>query len=344
MSPRLTILALLLWLTTCPATPSQRNETQFFAFETLVSVTLWGVDEAKAKQAWERLKQDFHDQHQAWDAWGGGALGQANRLLAHGREVALTSLPIPLVQRSLSFCKASGGLFDPGIGRLVELWKFHREDVPVLKPPPAQAIAALMAQRPSMVDLHLNGTRLSSDDPQVWLDFGAVAKGYAVDKAIERLHAMGIENALVSAGGDLRVIGRAGERAWRIGIRHPRNSSVLASLVIEGNGSVSTSGDYERFFMFDDQRYHHILDPRTGYPARGAVSVTVLHQDAITADAAATALFVAGPAQWEQTARRMGIERAMLVDERGKIFISPAMRQVLSPSLDPGFQIDLRPR
>jgi len=90
---------------------------------------------------------------------------------------------------------------------------------------------------------------------------------------------------------------------------------------------IFTSGDYERFFEYEGKRYHHIIDPRDGYPARGTRSVTVLHERGSTADAAATALFVAGPSRWQEIARRMGIDRVMLVDDRGQIHISLAMAQ-----------------
>ncbi|NNJ95529.1 MAG: FAD:protein FMN transferase, partial [Halobacteria archaeon] len=106
--------------------------------------------------------------------------------------------------------------------------------------------------------------------------------------------------------------------------------TIIASIDTDGDDSVFTSGDYERLFSVEDVRYHHILDPRTGYPANGSSAVTVVHDNAAIADAAATALFVAGPDEWQSIAERMGIERVMLVDRDGVIHLTPAMREVIT--------------
>ena len=132
---------------------------------------------------------------------------------------------------------------------------------------------------------------------------------------------------MINAGGDLRVIGQHGERPWRIGIRHPRKDGVIAWLDAEANESIFTSGDYERYYIHDGKRYHHILDPRTGYPAAGAISVTVIHQNAGIADAAATALFVAGAEHWHEIARAMDIKYVMLIDTNLRVHMNPAMQK-----------------
>ena len=122
------------------------------------------------------------------------------------------------------------------------------------------------------------------------LNFGAFAKGYAIDQSMKHLHAEGIQNVVINAGGDLSVSGSHGERPWRIGIRHPRKEQSLAWIDARDNESIFTSGDYERFYFYNNKRYHHILDPSTGYPAWGTASVTVIHDNAGEADAAATAI------------------------------------------------------
>ena len=134
-----------------------------------------------------------------------------------------------------------------------------------------------------------------------------------------------IHNAIINTGGDLSVSGTHGNRPWRIGIRHPRKEAAIAWLEASDNESVFTSGDYERYYMHKGKRYHHILDPRTGYPAQGSSSVTVIHDNAAEADAAATALFVAGPQYWHSIALSMGIRYVMLIDTEGTIHMNPAM-------------------
>ena len=176
-----------------------------------------------------------------------------------------------------------------------------------------------------MDDLELNGQQLHSNNPTVQLNFGAFAKGYAIDLSFDYLESIGINNAVINAGGDLSVRGRHGDRPWKIGIRHPREDHVIAWLEARDGESIFTSGDYERYFDYQGKRYHHILDPRTGYPAEGSSSVTVIHHNAGIADAAATALFVAGPKQWQEIAESMGIEYVMLVNTSGSIYMTAKM-------------------
>ncbi len=176
-----------------------------------------------------------------------------------------------------------------------------------------------------MTDVHLDGDRPRSTNPNVQLDLGGIAKGYAVDLAVDRIRKMGVADAIVDAGGDLRAIGRHGDRPWRIGIRNPRGPGVIASVQTRGDESIFTSGDYERYFTYKGKRYHHIIDPRTGYPSVGATSVTVIDRDAAKADAAATALMIAGPKGWRRTARAMGITDVMLVAHSGTVYMTPSM-------------------
>jgi thiamine biosynthesis lipoprotein len=178
-----------------------------------------------------------------------------------------------------------------------------------------------------MDDLTFDDGVLRSTNPAVQLDFGAFAKGVAVDHAIDILRAHGINNAIVNGGGDLRAIGSKGGAPWRVGIRHPQGEGVLAALEVRGDESVFTSGNYERYREHEGVRYAHILDPRSGLPVDGITSVTVIHENGGIADAAATALVVAGVENWHRIARQMGIHYVMLVDEAGTVYMNPAMQQ-----------------
>ena len=160
-------------------------------------------------------------------------------------------------------------------------------------------------------------------------NFGASAKGRAVDLRISRLIEAGIHNAIVNAGGDLKAIGQRPDRAWRVGIRSPRGAnqtSMLASLEVADGEAVFTSGDYERYFEFEGRRYHHIIDPHTGYPASGAQSATVIDRSAEHADAAATALFIAGAVDAAKIMQSMQIKDWLLVDSQGAIHASASMK------------------
>jgi thiamine biosynthesis lipoprotein len=205
------------------------------------------------------------------------------------------------------------------------LWGFHEPENIMPEPPDRDKILKLVRSNPNMSDLELKGITIRSRNPALLLDFGAFAKGYGIGSAIRTLKRFGFKNALVAAGGDLQVIGKPGNRSWHIAIKHPRSRGYIASINLKPGESIFTSGDYERFFMVGNTRYHHIIDPRTGRPARGVTSVTIIHDDPAEADAAATALFVAGPRDWYRIARKMGIRFVMLIDDKGRIHMNPAM-------------------
>ncbi len=263
--------------------------------------------------------------HRAWHAWDPGPLGRVNRLLPTGKPFAVPPSVLPLIELGQIYSTQSGDLFNPAIGKLVQLWGFHSDIPEDQPPPPTAAIEALVKAAPRMADLELDGIMLRGRNPSLQLDFGAFGKGYGIDLAVAHLREMGIENAIVNAGGDLRAIGDRAGNPWRIAIRRPDGQGVFAVIEVSGDESVFTSGDYERNFQYGDKSYHHIIDPRTGYPAEGAHSVTVLYGDAVTADAAATALFVAGPEGWQRVARNMGLRYVLLMDEAGTLHMTPAM-------------------
>ncbi len=324
--------SLLLWLllpgllaTGCTPEP-QVHQRRFFAFGTLIDLNLVAADPQQADAAMTSVEDLFQHYHQQWHPWYPGPLTRLNAALASGASITPDPSLAELIQKATPLASASGYRFDPGIGQLVSLWGFH-SDIPPAGPPPATTDLEAWRQKPaSLADLHWRQGQVFSSNPKLQLDFGAFAKGYAVDLAIARLRAMGIDNAIVNAGGDLRAIGQRPDRPWRIGIRHPRNDRVLAWIEIREDESVFTSGDYERFYEYEGQRYHHILDPQQGVPAREVTSVTVIHPQAARADAAATALFVAGPAHWREVARTLDITQVLLIDAEGTAHLTGAMQ------------------
>jgi thiamine biosynthesis lipoprotein len=329
------LLLLALSLVSCGPSSAPVYKEQLFTFGTIVEISICGVNESLARRAINEISADFDVMDKAWNPWEPGALARINQLIPTKLEFSVAPSVRPLIVKSKELYKQSRGLFNPAIGKLIELWGFNQTSRAVNHPPDAEKIAELVAQKPTMNDVILNGISVRSDNAAVELDFGAFAKGYGVDLAIEKLKEMGIENAIINAGGDLRAIGRRGNRSWRIGIRAPRDNGIIASLETKDDESVFTSGDYERFFEYQGKRYHHIIDPRSGYPATGVTSVTVIHSNAATADAAATALFVAGVENWYDVAKAMGIKYVMLIDTKGKIHMNPAMAKRIKFETEP---------
>ncbi len=306
-----------------------RNEpvynSRFLAFGTLTDVSIVGVPREKAVAAVEALEKDFTIMNHAWHAWNPGPLTRTNKLLAEGKRFALPPSVLALMRKSAILANKSDHLFNPAIGRLIRLWGFQQDNPDNWQPPDAAAVEELVQANPSMDDIVIEDIHAQCSNPWVQLDFGAIGKGYGIDLAIEHLREMGINNAIVNSGGDLRAIGARGGHPWRIAIRGATGAGILGFLYVSGDESVFTSGNYERNYLWKGKVYHHIIDPRTGHPARGTRSVTVIHDDATTADAAATALFVAGPRDWQRIARQMGIKYVLLVDENNIVHMNPAM-------------------
>jgi len=313
-------------LVSCERSPDVYYE-QFLGFGTLIEVKLWGVDEKAGRQAVAAITDDINFMHQAWHAWKPSTLSRINQLLPAGEFISIGPSVIPLIRRGKEFAQLSGNRFNPAIGQLIRLWGFASDDLPKGPPPSAADIQALLDQNPTMEDLVLDGVQLKSSNPAVRLDFGGFAKGYAVDMAIDHLKELGITNAIVNAGGDLRAIGKHGDRPWRVGIRNPRGEGVLASVDTLADESIFTSGDYERYYEYQGKRYHHIIDPHSGYPAQGVTSVTVFDTQADRADAAATALFIAGVKDWFEVAKAMGVSGAMLVASDGTVYMTPNLKE-----------------
>lgn len=317
---------LLLFLAACDS-QEPAYTTRFLAFGTQIDLTLIGVDRSRFDRISKAIEADFADMHAAWQAWEPGPLGRVNQLLPTGKTFSVPPSIYPLIQQGKALSTQSGELLNPAIGSLIALWGFNRGDPTGSQPPSDAEIERLVAANPRMSDLVLEGIQLHSTNPAVQLDFGTFGKGYGVDLAVRHLRDLGVENALVNAGGDLRAIGTRAGHPWRVAIRRPSGGGVFATIDVSGDESVFTTGDYERNFVFEGRTYHHVIDPRTGRPARGTRAVTVVHRDAATADAAATALFIAGPDAWESVAKAMGIRFVLLLDSNGVLHMNPAMAQ-----------------
>lgn len=306
-----------------------RQQATISAFGTLVEITARDTDTARFEQVAAAIDREFQAMHRRWHAWEPGLLDDINQAIAEGRSLQLPPEVARLIEQARRLERASEGLFNPAIGGLLELWGFHTDEPAEGPPPKAEAIARLVAQAPSLNDLSIDQGRISSRNRAVQLDFGAFVKGHAVEQALAMLAADGIEHAIVNAGGDVGVLGRRRQGRWRVGIRHPdgRGGRLLAGLEVDSGEFVFTSGNYLRYRAIDGIRRGHIIDPRSGYPADQVVSVTVIHRRGAEADAAATALAVAGAGEWPRLAAALGVRDVLRVDADGTVWMTPGMQE-----------------
>lgn len=305
------------------------HEKQMLAMGTIINISIYGETEEKSHALFQALQKRFDVMQFEWSPKKDGALAHLNQALAKQEIATVDDDLMALLKLATTLSDQSEGLFNPAIGRLIDLWGFA-DEIGQGPPPMPFEIESLLKRKPQMKELIFKNHTVRSTNDAIRLNFGAFAKGYSVDKAIEYLQSEGVNHAIVNAGGDLRAIGSKGELPWVIGIRHPRDKGVIASIEIHQDESLFTSGDYERFYDYRGKRYHHILNPQTGFPADQVTSVTVLHNNAAIADAAATALFVAGPDQWRRIAKKMGITHVMLIDHLGYVHLTEKMKTRLT--------------
>lgn len=256
-----------------------------------------------------------------YSAYGGGtAMTAINTLEAEtgAAGLALDDETRFLLDFALRISSFSSGALDPAVGALSRLWRDAET-----QPPPADRIAAARAR---------SGTgRIKIVDGKLYkkagamLDFGAFAKGYAVDKAVEKMKSAGAKEGLVNAGGDMRVFG---QRTWNIAVKHPRKDAEFLGAIPLRDKAVATSGDYERFRELDGRRYHHIIDPFTGFPADGVISVSIIADDCLTADALSTAVFVLGAKRGIALIERIEGAEGVIVDKRGGIHKTAGLKTI----------------
>ncbi|XZG70094.1 FAD:protein FMN transferase [Chitinibacteraceae bacterium HSL-7] len=309
----------------CTRTPWHQES---FVFGTRVELTLFAGSDEQAQEAANAVLARLDQLHQRWHAWQPSELTRANAALARGQRIALQPDLAELLRQSARAEAASEHLFNPAIGQLIALWGFQSEEF-ATKPPPAEQVRALVARHPALSDLVWHGDSVSSTNPALQIDLGGAAKGWALDEAAALLRQRGILNALVNIGGNVIALGNKNGEPWRVGLQDPRAPRALAVVSLQDGEAVGTSGDYQRYFMHDGQRYHHLLDPETGYPAgksRAAIVLISARPHAgLLSDIAGKPLFIAGAGKALALAKRLGVDQYLIIDASGRAHATRAM-------------------
>lgn len=310
--------------------PQAPQRAEYLVFGSTTTVELRGVDAVRAAPVLAQIGSLLQQDQREWHPWEISDLMRLNAALAQGGSYRAPPGLAGLIRRSQEAYHSSGGLFDPALGALIDLWGYHTSSYPIVAPAPDPAqVRALLAQRPGMDDIVIadDGT-VSTRKRGIALDLNGLAEGYSAEQIAALLREHGIGDALINVGGDVLALGSADGRPWRVGIESPEHG-VLAALELTGREALFSSGDYNRYREVAGQRWAHILDPRTGQPVHGVAAASVIHADAVVADVAATALMIAGPNEMVRVTRGLGVRCALLLTDAGDLYVTPAMQQRL---------------
>lgn len=289
-------------------------------------VAVWTADQAGAARAIDAVFAEFDRLESALSVWRPGS--DVNRLNASAGQGSVPVGPdtLRVLEAAEEASRLTQGKFDVTFGTLADIWKFDQDQDN--RVPTREEIAArlpLVDHTAVRVNRQAGTAEITRAGVRVHL--GGIGKGYAVDRAVELLRNAGFSNFLIQAGGDLFASGRRGDRRWRVGLSDPRGTEGATFATIDLlDETFSTSGDYERFFVKDGVRYHHILDPATGQPARLCRSVTILARSALTADWASTGVFILGPRAGMALVESRSDVEAVIVDADNQVHVSSGLQ------------------
>ena len=298
---------------------------------TEVRVLLWDDDPAEA----ERLIEEVFDETARIDELmstyiENSRISDINRRAADEPVVAGDEL-FTLIRRSLDISVLTLGAFDITYDSVGQHYDFHKHQRPS---------DATVAEERQFIDYHLVQLDQAAGTVRflrkgVRINLGGIAKGYVVERGVDILRAQGVEHAIVTAGGDSRLLGDRRGQPWLVGIRDPRKEGKVAISLPLQDEAISTSGDYERFFEENGVRYHHIIQPKTGMPATGVHSATVIGPDAVLTDALSTSVFVMGVDKGLRLIATLPDYESIVIDADGKIFYSDGLEPPPPPEPEP---------
>ncbi len=291
-----------------------------------IRVTAWTSDEAIAQAAMTKVFAEFDRLDLLLSVWKPGSDVLRVNDAAGRAPVPVSADTREVLQTARQMSEWTTGKFDITFGALADIWKFdHDQDNRVPTSAEIFARRPLVDYRAVIVDEAAGTAFISRAGARMHL--GGIGKGYAVDHAVAILRASGLDDFMVQAGGDLFVAGQPGDGPWRLGIQDPRGAPNESFATLElRDRTFSTSGDYERFFIQDGQRYHHILDPATGEPARACISVTIVATTATMADGLSKGVFILGPEAGMVLVERLPDVEAVIVSASNQVLISSGLQ------------------
>jgi thiamine biosynthesis lipoprotein len=324
--------------TTRPAPPAAMLvERSHRTMGSEVRVTAWTADEARATAAFTEVFAEFDRLDGLMSVWKEGSDIQRLNAAAGLHPVPVSREVREVLHVAHQISEWTGGKFDVTFGALSGLWKFDHDQDNVI-PDRAEVLKRLPLIDYKALEIDDDAGTAFLERRGMRAHLGGIGKGFAVDRAVAILHRRGLNDFMIQSGGDMYVAGRRGDRPWRVGIRDPRGPADKSFAALDlTEGTFSTSGDYERFFLKDGRRYHHILDPDVGEPASTCRSVTIIAENATLADALSTGVFVVGPDAGMALIERLPHVEGVIVSAANEVLISSGLRSrliALAPPTD----------
>jgi len=322
-----TLLFFILFVYHLPSHSTNLHKYHQVSMGTVIEITLLSEDEEAARKAALQAFQEIKRIEQLMSPWiGTSDVSRLNR--SAGKDwVKVSPETFDVIKRSQKISGLSEGAFDITIAPLTQIWRKARERGVPPSPEEIKKFLGLVNFRNISTR---SGGKVFLKEKGMAIDLGGIAKGYAVDSAFEILTSLGYKTLIVNAGGDLRAGGLKINAPWSIGIQNPRSAEKVMATISVSDSAIATSGDYEKFFFYQGKRYHHILNPKTGFPADGCQSVTILSKDGMTADGLATAVFVLGPEKGYALCQKIGGVECFIMDREGKAVMTPGLKDLIS--------------
>ncbi|MBI5248859.1 MAG: FAD:protein FMN transferase [Desulfomonile tiedjei] len=314
------VLSVLLLLSCSGNDPLPLHKSSRLLMGTLVDVAVIGEEE-RAKAATESIFNEIKRIENLTSFYNPSELTKINDNSGKGPTKASGEL-LGIIGEALRIARLTGGAFDPTVGALSRLWQFSGPGEPHL-PPESEIKEALTKVGWNRVRIDTEAETILLPDAGMALDLGGIAKGYTLNRIAEILSKWGITSALVNIGGDILAAGeKQPGKPWLVGVEDPRNPRGIVAVAPLKDRIIVTSGDYERFFTKDEKRYHHIIDPRSGYPSDKLRSVTIVGPIGGTLQPAGTATFVLGVEEGLKFIRTVEGTQALLIDAEGNAHLS----------------------
>jgi FAD:protein FMN transferase len=312
--------------TATPPTQPRLAERVGAAMGSELRLTAWTADEAAAQSAFDAVFREFDRLDALMSVWRAGSDVLRMNAAAGEHAVPVSADVRDALRTARQISEWTGGKFDVTFGALADVWKFdHDQDNTVPDGDAIRRRLPLIDYRQLEIDEGAGTVFVTRKGMRVHL--GGIGKGYAVEHAVTIMRRAGLRDFMVQAGGDLYVGGRNDGRPWRLGINDPRGPAGRSFATIELTDSTfSTSGDYARSFVKDGVRYHHLLDPATGHPARGCRSVTIVADSPLVADGLSTGVFILGPVAGMALVERLPQVEGVIVDAQNNVLVSSGLK------------------